>query len=169
MVKRTRNKALLFAIPAVSVLASAVVFFGQSQADPPYLGRPEVFAAFHERTAQLALPPGIAWPKAEDVIVVNTAQPNYGKMIAETYWYCAWVTDWLADRPGSSERARAYLNIRAVRTMPLYRQYYNPQAQTVDDWEIAAAGRGDRKPLEHEIQLNCGPVVRVAPPATARR
>lgn len=165
-------------VAALTVIALA----GCGQSDPvgvieglpaptPSMPKPDlkpsaVVVEFEQRAKKLKLPSGMSWPAKPPVFETLPGpdgnpelvayEAGVGVSLAEGYWFCSWVLEWLRTRSTQHERAQAALAVlRSFKNTFDYQKAMDKTTKDYIDGLVEKAGLDDPAELGQYVQGNC--------------
>ncbi|WP_213453056.1 hypothetical protein [Rhizomonospora bruguierae] len=134
-------------------------------------------AEFTAAEQALTLPKSYTWPvKAPEappqvdnkgVMRDNVYEPGYGQSLAENYWFCAWLSEWVKNRTSDATAAEAAIaQAQTVRTKDMFTRWTDDGGRQYISSVLDAAALGDPTAASFHQRRERYPVTR---PALERR
>lgn len=150
---------LLVVVPSVFVVGAAL----QSTEDPFGLVDSAAFQAeIDAAEAVVLLPAGASWPSFLHADGSSAYSAGGGRSWVEINAMCLWEADWLA-AVAAGDAARSDAARTTILGFPTWESYrvgvfWTESVRDHVDELVAAVGRGDTAPVQHEMQTNCSGV-----------
>lgn len=109
---------------------------------------------FRAETERMRLPPDASWPADPFTDTDDVYQVGLGRTMADDFWRCAWMVEWLDQRTASPERAAEALG--QLRTLPdtHFYQRWDDAGRDFYAREMRAADAGDPGPIDEDVSAN---------------